>query len=68
MRHRVSKWRQTAAGWSEANSTVLALASMPLIWALMAFFMTMQTSRRGQITVLWLAGLPIVPVLALGVL
>ena len=55
-------------GWSEANSTVVALASMPLIWAVLAFFMTMQTRRSAQIQVLALVGLPVVPILALGVL
>lgn len=55
-------------GWSEANSTVVALASMPVIWAVIAFFMTMQTRRSAQIKVMALAGLPLVPILALGAL
>lgn len=39
-------------GWQEADSNVLALFMMPLIWAVLVFLMLMKTDRRRQILVL----------------
>jgi len=57
-----------AAGMSEANAYALALQLMPLIWAVIAFAVLMQPSRRGQVKVLALTSVPVWPVLAVGAL
>lgn len=56
------------AGMSEANAYALAMQLMPVFWAVLAFAVLMQPSRRGQIKVLALASLPVWPALAAGIL
>jgi hypothetical protein len=55
-------------GWSEANSNALALFVAPLVWAVLATVLLMQTSRRRQVATLALCCLPLVPVLLGGAL
>ncbi len=55
-------------GMSEANAYALALQLMPLIWAVLAFALLMQPSRRRQFKLLALSSIPVWPALAAGVL
>lgn len=55
-----------SAGMSEANAYALALQLMPVIWAVIAFAVLMQPSRRGQFKVLALTSVPVWPALAVG--
>ncbi|MBB4860495.1 hypothetical protein HNO88_003839 [Novosphingobium chloroacetimidivorans] len=56
------------AGSSEANAYSLSLMLMPLIWAVLAYLLLMQPSRRGQAKVLAVASVPLWPCLAIGLL
>lgn len=40
------------AGWSQANSNVLCLLMMPILWAGMTFWLLMMRSRRRQVMLL----------------
>lgn len=55
-----------ALGWNEANTLVLALYAVPLVWAVLATVLLMQARRRSQIVTLVLCSLPLIPVLATG--
>jgi len=55
-------------GWSEANANALALFVAPLVWAMLATVLLMQTRRRSQIATLALCFLPVLPVLLSGAL
>ena len=55
-------------GSAEANAYSLALMMMPLTWAVLAYLLLMQPSRRGQAKVLALASVPLWPCLAIGLL
>lgn len=52
-----------AAGWTEADSNVLALFLMPLFWSLLLFALLMTHDRRAQGGLL--AALAIIPILIL---
>lgn len=52
-----------AAGWTEADSNVLALFLMPLCWSLLLFALLMTHDRRAQGGLL--AALAIIPILIL---
>lgn len=54
-----------AAGWTEADSNVLALFLMPLCWSLLLFALLMTNDRRVQGRLL--AALAIIPILILAV-
>lgn len=56
------------AGAREANAYSLALMLMPLVWAVLAYLLLMQPSRRGQARVLAVASVPLWPCLAMGLL
>lgn len=56
------------AGSGEANAYSLALMIMPLTWAVLAYLLLMQPSRRGQAKVLAVASVPLWPCLAIGLL
>lgn len=55
-------------GWSEANSNVLALYSVPLLWSVLVFVLMMQRSRRSQILTLLACCAPLLPVVLSGVM
>ena len=57
-----------ALGWSEANANVLALYSVPVTWAVLAFVLLMQQSRRSQVLTLLMCCVPALPVLLNGAL
>ena len=54
-------------GLSEANVNVLALYSVPVAWAVLAFVLLMQNNRRSQALTLLACCVPAIPVLLSGV-
>ncbi|SMP74738.1 hypothetical protein [Novosphingobium panipatense] len=56
-----------ALGWSTANALVTALMAAPLVWALITYAVLMRADRQGQLKILALASLPLLPALAAGI-
>jgi len=54
------------AGMSEANSNVAAFFAVPVLWALLSFFLLMLERRRGQILLLLACCIPILPLFLTG--
>lgn len=54
--------------WSEANSNVLALYSVPVLWSVLVFALLMQRTRRSQLLTLLACCVPVLPVLLTGIL
>ncbi len=54
------------AGWSQANSNVLCLLMMPILWAGMTFWLLIMRSRRRQVMLLAGAAIPSAAILWIG--
>lgn len=61
------RWLGGLLGSSEANSNVLALYVVPVVWSVLVFVLLMQQRRRSQMLTLLACCVPALPMLVSGV-